>query len=185
MHNHEPPDYDCPFCRNIHTGDGDFPVEILHRDDDVNVLIGCCNLIEHDGGYLLVRESKPSARARYNFPAGKPHVGETLAAAAVREAKEESGIDIEVTHLVGLYHCPQTSEGFGVVNFVFAASWVGGEIVETPTHPEVRFFTRDEVAALGQARKLRGTHIELAIDDHARGQQLPLDLVRAVAPSPF
>lgn len=36
------------------------------------VIIGCCNLVEIDGRYLLVREGKPSARGRFNFPGGKP-----------------------------------------------------------------------------------------------------------------
>jgi histidine triad (HIT) family protein len=34
---HAPPDYDCPFCRNIATGEGKYPVEILRRYDDVVV----------------------------------------------------------------------------------------------------------------------------------------------------
>ena len=34
---HEPEEYDCPFCQNIATGRGVFPVEILHRFDDVVV----------------------------------------------------------------------------------------------------------------------------------------------------
>jgi histidine triad (HIT) family protein len=34
---HEPEGYDCPFCENIATGRGAFPVEILHTYDDVVV----------------------------------------------------------------------------------------------------------------------------------------------------
>lgn len=34
---HEPEEFDCPFCQNIATGRGDFPVDILHRFDDVVV----------------------------------------------------------------------------------------------------------------------------------------------------
>lgn len=45
---------------------------------DDTVIIGCCNLVADDDRYLLVREGKPSARGRYNVPAGKPHDGETL-----------------------------------------------------------------------------------------------------------
>ena len=37
MHNHAPPGYRCPFCRNLATGEGDFPVEILRRYDHVFV----------------------------------------------------------------------------------------------------------------------------------------------------
>jgi ADP-ribose pyrophosphatase YjhB (NUDIX family) len=150
-----------------------------------DVIIGCCNLIVEDDRYLFVREAKESARSRYNLPAGKPEVGETLIEAAMREAKEETGLEIAVDHLVGLYHCPKTSEGFGVLNFVFVCHAVGGELCTSPQHPEVRYFSRAEVAELALERLIRGTHIERAIDDHARGKQLPLDLVEVVPPSPL
>ena len=132
-----------------------------------------------------MREAKESARRRYNLPAGKPEVGETLIEAAEREAKEETGLEIAVDYLVGLYHCPQTSEGFGVVNFVFACRAVGGELRTSAQHPDVRYFTRAEVAELARERLVRGTHIERAIDDHARGKKLPLELVEVVPASPL
>jgi histidine triad (HIT) family protein len=37
VHDHAPPGYRCPFCRNITTGESDLPLEIVHRDDDVAV----------------------------------------------------------------------------------------------------------------------------------------------------
>lgn len=149
------------------------------------VIIGCGSLVEREGSYLLVREGKASARGRYNLPAGKPEIGETLLEAAVREAKEETGLDVTVAHIIGLYHCPRTSEGFGVLNVVFASSVAGGEIVTSDAHPVVRYFTRREVADLSARRLLRGSHIELAMDAHAVGQQLPLDLLRIVPASPL
>lgn len=150
-----------------------------------HVIIGCCNLVEREGSYLLVQEGKPSARARFNLPAGKPEVGETLVEAAVREAKEETGLDVTVEYIVGLYQCPQTSEGFGVVNFVFASNIVAGEIVTSTAHPDVRYFSRAEIRELATKRMLRGSHIELAIDDHALGKRLSLDVVRVVPASPL
>jgi ADP-ribose pyrophosphatase YjhB (NUDIX family) len=58
------------------------------------VIVGCCNLIPENGRYLFVRESKASARSRFNLPAGKPECGETLIEAAVREAREGTGPSI-------------------------------------------------------------------------------------------
>jgi ADP-ribose pyrophosphatase YjhB (NUDIX family) len=106
------------------------------------VLVGCGSLIEGDGGYLLVREAKASARYRYNLPAGKPEAGETLVEAAVREAREETGLEVAVDHLVGIYHCPRTSEGFGIVNFVFASHRLEGDPVPSAEHPEVGYSSR-------------------------------------------
>jgi ADP-ribose pyrophosphatase YjhB (NUDIX family) len=148
------------------------------------VIIGCSNLVEHEGTYLLVREGKPTARGRFNLPAGKPEIGETLTEAAVREAKEETGLDVAIDHLVGLFHCPRNDEGFGVLNFVFASAVTGGEILTSDAHPEVRYFTREQVADLALRGLLRGSHIELAIDDFALGRRLPLEIVQVMPASP-
>ena len=149
------------------------------------VIVGCCNLIVDGDSFLLVREAKPSARRRYNLPAGKPEVGETLVEAAVREAREETGLTIAVERLVGVYHCPETSEGFGVVNFVFASRVVGGDLRASADHPEVRWFSRAEIVALAADRLMRGMHIAAAINDYDRGASVPLETIRVVPASPL
>ncbi|HUS60684.1 MAG TPA: NUDIX hydrolase [Acidimicrobiales bacterium] len=149
------------------------------------VIIGCGNLVVEEGRVLLVREAKPSARGRFNLPAGKPEVGETLMEAAVREAKEETGLDVVLDHLVGIYQCPDTSEGTSVTNFVFASHRVGGDLQTSVAHPEVRFFDRVELADLARRLLLRGTHILAAIEDHAAGQATPLSAIRIMESSPL
>ena len=62
------------------------------------------------------------------MPAGKLELGETLGEAAAREVREETGVEVEVERLVGIWHCPETSEGFAVVNFVFAGRAAGGAV---------------------------------------------------------
>ena len=162
--------------------------QAMSGDDRANpaghVIIGCCNLIADEGRYLLVKEAKASARRRYNLPAGKPKVGETLVDAAAREAREETGLTVAIEALVGVYHCPKTSEGHGVVNFVFVARPLAGKIAASSAHPEVRYFSRAEVAALAADGMIRGTHIERAIDQYEAGNALPLSLIQLVAASP-
>jgi ADP-ribose pyrophosphatase YjhB (NUDIX family) len=149
------------------------------------VIVGCCNVIADEAGrYLLVRESKESSRRRYNLPAGKPEVGEALAEAAAREALEETGLTVRPERLVGIWHCPQTSEGFGVVNFVFASTIESGEPTASDEHPEVRFFTREEIAELSARRLLRGMHIVPALDVYERGDTIPGVAVVAASPLP-
>lgn len=148
---------------------------------DPGFIIGCCNLIGDEiDGYVLVQESKPTAWSRYNLPAGKPELGETLAEAAVREAQEETGLNVSVSHLVGIYQCPETSEGFGVVNFVFYSEVTGGSVMPSTVHPVVRYFSTTEIEELGAERMVRGSHIPLAISDHRRGQRFPVDIIQIV-----
>jgi ADP-ribose pyrophosphatase YjhB (NUDIX family) len=135
--------------------------------------------------YLLVREGKPGARGRFALPAGKLEPDETLREAAVRECREETGLEVRVDRLLGIFHCPRTSEGFAVVNFVFGATVVGGEATTSDAHPELRWCSRADVAELSVAHLLRGRHIERALDAYAAGVALPLDLVEVVEASPL
>jgi 8-oxo-dGTP diphosphatase len=152
-----------------------------------DVVVGCGCVIAEDGRYLLVREGagKPAARGRFALPAGKLERGETLQEAAIRECREETGLEVGLERLLGLYHCPRTSEGFAVVNVVFAAATVGGAAATSDAHPELRWCSRADVAELSVGGLLRGRHIERAIDAHAAGVALPLDLVELVEASPL
>jgi 8-oxo-dGTP diphosphatase len=149
-------------------------------------VIGCSNVIVDHGRYLLVQESKPLAAQRYNLPAGKPELGETLAEAAAREAREETGLLVVAEDLVAIFHAPWTPEGVGVVNFIFRSKVVGGELRASSEHPDVRYFSREEIAALGRQGSLRGIHIELAIDRCATGARLPPGTVQLIdVPAPI
>lgn len=53
-------------------------------------------LIEKDGKFLLVQEKQPKAYKQWNLPAGKVDKGESIQQAAIREAKEEVGYDVEL-----------------------------------------------------------------------------------------
>lgn len=146
-------------------------------------LIECGNVIEQAGSYLLVKESKESAGFRFNLPAGKAEVGESLTEAAVREAHEETGLHVRIDHLVGIYQCVRTGEGFSVVHFVFASTVIGGEVQPSAEHPDVQYFGREDIRELGRQRLLRGSHIERALDAHGRGEWLSADLVEVVPAS--
>lgn len=60
-------------------------------------------VVEQEGKFLLVQESKPGRERLYNVPGGHVEGHETLQEAAVREVKEESGYDVELTGLLGVY----------------------------------------------------------------------------------
>lgn len=149
------------------------------------VVVACCNVIvDADGRYLLVQESKASARQRFNLPAGKLEIGETLAEAAAREAREEAGVEVDVGDLIGIYQCPMTSEGFAVVNFVFHSVITGGSPTSSDAHPVARFFPYEEIETMAAEGILRGTHVALSIADHRAGRRLRRDTVVEVLPSP-
>jgi mutator protein MutT len=64
-------------------------------------------VIEHGGNLLLGRRGPTASVAgRWSFPAGFVERGEVVEVAAVREVREETGIEIELGPLLGLYSRP-------------------------------------------------------------------------------
>jgi len=76
-------------------------------------------LIEHQGRILMVQEAKPKCAGLWNQPSGHIELGETPIEAAIREAKEETGLDIKILDLFGIYVGPEVDRHF--YNFVFRA----------------------------------------------------------------
>ena len=84
-------------------------------------------IIEIENGIVLVRRRHPPVG--WALPGGFVDRGESLAAAARREAKEETGLDVELTELLGVYSDPaRDPRGFFTISTVFIARASG-----TPT----------------------------------------------------
>jgi len=62
-------------------------------------------IIETGGGIVLVRRRNPPHG--WALPGGFVDPGESVAQAARREAKEETGLDVELTELLGVYSDPK------------------------------------------------------------------------------
>ncbi len=80
-------------------------------------------LVTKNGRLLLGRRAEGAREAgRWSFPAGFVERGETVEAAAVRETREETGLEVDLDELVGVY----SESGETVVLIVYAGSLVGG-----------------------------------------------------------
>lgn len=115
----------------------------------VGVVVG--SLVKRDGKYLLVKEN-PEGREVYNLPAGHVDKDEQLEAAAVREAKEETGYDVRLIEQIALYHesAPQS------VKHVYLAEIIGGEEkAQEGEILEVVWCSFEDVSILEQAGKIR------------------------------
>jgi len=60
-------------------------------------------LVVHDGKLLLGRRKMEPGRGKWSFVSGYVNIYERVEAAAVREVKEETGLDVELDGLIGLY----------------------------------------------------------------------------------
>ena len=79
---------------------------------------------EEDGGLVLVRRAIEPGYGLWVFPGGYVDRGEPLTAAAVREAREECGLDVRLDGLVNIY----SYRGHTPVIVVYAATAIGGSL---------------------------------------------------------
>jgi ADP-ribose pyrophosphatase YjhB (NUDIX family) len=81
-------------------------------------------IIELGSGIVLVKRRNPPDG--WALPGGFVDYGESVEAAAVREAREETGLDVELTALLGVYSDPGRDPRFHTVSTVFVGR-AGGE----------------------------------------------------------
>lgn len=101
-------------------------------------------LVETEGKLVLVRRGIEPAIGRWSFPSGYVDRGETVEHAAAREVKEETGLDVRITGLVGLY----SSAGSPLALAVYAARAVGGELRAGHDAREAALFDPDDLPDL-------------------------------------
>lgn len=65
-------------------------------------MVGVGALIRDGDRYLIVKRAAEPDASLWSIPGGLVEVGERAADAAVREAKEETGLDIEIVDLLGV-----------------------------------------------------------------------------------
>src|SRR6185295_15842951 len=78
--------------------------------------------IDHFGIVLISRKYPPLGWA---LPGGHVDYGESVESAAVREAKEETGLDVDLDCLLGVYSSPNRDPRKHVVSVVFIAAAEG------------------------------------------------------------
>jgi len=139
----------CPTCagelesRLLKTGDPERLVctrcgQVIYLDPKVAV----GTIVRTDDDRLvLVRRAIEPGYGLWVFPGGYVDRGEAVTAAAIREAREEAGLDVEIERLVDIYSYAHRS----LIVIVYAARAIGGELCTDEECLEARLFTPGEI----------------------------------------
>lgn len=110
------------------------------------------------------------------LPGGGVEVGESVSQALIREVKEETGLDIVIDQLIGIYSDPRYVVAYddGEVrqqfSLCFACRATGGSLAISDESRELRFASVDELDALPMGH---GTRVRL-LDYRERRHEWPV-----------
>jgi 8-oxo-dGTP pyrophosphatase MutT (NUDIX family) len=123
--------------------------------------------------FLLTQERKYGAT--WSIPGGRVEPGESLAAAAIREVLEETGVPAKLDGVLRVEHSP--GEGSARIRVIFVGSPLDDTVPKTEPDDEslcAAYLTLDEIRDL----PLRGAELRVLLETVADGCQVfPLDLL--------
>nr|MBF0682371.1 NUDIX hydrolase [Pseudomonas sp.] len=139
--------------------------------------ITVATIIEDQGRFLLVEELK-GGRMVLNQPAGHLEAEESLRQAALRETLEETGWDVELTGVVGIYLYTAPSNGVTYQRVCFAAK-PQRHHPERPLDTDIAgtlWLSLEELAA--QPERWRSELVPRCIEDYLKGPLHDLAVIR-------
>ena len=150
MHPHDERPYSfCPMCgadlelRSLKPSEPDRLVcvqcgFIFYQDPKVAV---ATIILAGNDDIVLVRRAIQPGYGKWVCPGGFVDRGEEVVAAAVREAREEAGVEIRIDRLLNVYSYP----GVAPVIIVYVATMIGGTLTCDDECLEVRLFAPDDI----------------------------------------
>ncbi len=123
----------CPSCGRV-----------VYHDPKVTAV----TVVERDGRVLMVKRGLEPGIGLWSLPGGYVDRGEPVEAAAAREVLEETGLEVDVTGLVGVF----SQEGQPVILVTYDSRISGGRTAAGPEIQEVGFFSPEELPPLAFSR---------------------------------
>ncbi|MFC5464151.1 NUDIX hydrolase [Lederbergia graminis] len=120
-------------------------------------IVSAATIVVNDKDELLLIKGP---RRGWEMPGGQVEEGESLKEAAIRETKEESGIDVEITKFCGIYQNVDRS----ICNTLFLAKPIGGVPTTSSESLEVGFFPIEQALEMVTWKNFR-QRIEHCLDE--------------------
>lgn len=139
--------------------------------------VSVATFIERNGKLLLVRQ-KPEKGGKWGPPAGHLELNESIIDAAKRETLEETGFEIKLLNLVGIYSLGDVQRRR--ITFVFRVEIIGGKGVPTGKETaELKWFTKEGVERLIVEDGLyKPEYNQKCLPDWLSGETYPLSILK-------
>ena len=95
-----------------------------------------------DGRLVLVQRKHAPYKGWWALPGGGVEVGETVEQACIREVREETGLKIQLQHLVGVFSAPDRDPRGHTVSIVYLATPSGDNLVAGSDAARVEAFLK-------------------------------------------
>ena len=124
----------------------------MQREFPEAPLVGVGAIIIEGDRVVLVKRLHPPLQDKWSIPGGVLEVGELVREAAIREAREETGLTVEPSELLGVYdrilRNPEQRVQYHYVLIDFLCRRVAGDIAAASDAAEVRWFKQEELPGL-------------------------------------
>ena len=107
--------------------------------ENPKIVVG--SVVRHEGRILLCRRAIEPRSGYWTIPAGFLEIGETTQAGALRESREEAGVEPVIERLLAVYELVHVEQ----VMLVYSGHLQGPELAAGVESLEVRLFAWDEI----------------------------------------
>lgn len=123
-------------------------------------IISAATIVVNDKNEILLIKGP---KRGWEMPGGQVEEGESIRDAAIRETKEESGIEVEIVRFCGIFQNVKKS----ICNTLFLAKPIGGESTTSSESLEVGFFPIEQALEMVTYSNSR-ERIELCLDESSQ-----------------
>lgn len=102
-------------------------------------------IIEKENKIVLIRRKNEPFKGKFAIPGGAVENGETVEAAAVREAEEETSLKVKLKEILGVYSEPKRDPRHHSIAIVFIAEPIRGELKANTDAEEAKWFELKEI----------------------------------------
>jgi ADP-ribose pyrophosphatase YjhB (NUDIX family) len=134
-------------------------------------------VVKRDNSFLMVKETE-FGRSVINQPAGHVEPGEDIIDAAVRETYEETGWNVEIENLIGIYSSKAKVSGITYYRLAFSARVISHDEQACIDQDidEVLWLTMEQISS--NSDRLRSELVISCINDFNQGLIFPLEIFR-------